>query len=59
MIRTAIKKELKERKLTVTKLSEETGVRNAALSQFINKGKNLSVENLEKVLNYLELKLNP
>ena len=58
MIRKEIKAELESRKWSITKLSTESGVRYASLTEFINGSRNnLSIENIEKVFEALDITL--
>lgn len=56
-LRNEIKRELDRRGWSVLKLSRESKVRYPSLTNFLNKGKNISTENLQKVLNILNLKI--
>ena len=55
MIRKAIKEKLKELKWSVKKLHNETEIRYNTLTDFINLGKGISIDNLEIVLTTLNL----
>lgn len=55
IIRKAIKTRLSERKWNVTDLHKATGIRLATLTEFLNKGKGISIDNLEKVMDTLDM----
>lgn len=59
MIRESIKSELSRRKMSVLRLANETGIRPATLTLYLNQGRGIYSENLEKVLIHLDLKIAP
>lgn len=57
MIEIVLKKYLKENKISLYRISEETGVTYSALHNLINnKTKGVDFSTLQKVMNYLDLK---
>jgi len=57
MHRQAIRDRLQELNWSVLRLSNESKVRYATLTEFINSDKGISIDNLEKVLKVLELNI--